>query len=71
MIGIRIGVRNTIHAWGPSEDDLSRAYEVVDHQPLGAANLFSVIGGKLASFRQQAEDAADAVNETSRANVAV
>lgn len=63
MIGIRIGVRNTIHAWGPSEDDLSRSYEVVDHQGLGAKNLFSVIGGKLASFRQQAEDAADAVSK--------
>ena len=62
MIGIRIGVRNTIHAWGPSEDDLSRSYEVVDHSRLGARNLFSVIGGKLASFRQQAEDAADAVS---------
>ena len=40
-----------IHAWGPSEDDLGRSYEVVDHSRLGARNLFSVIGGKLANFR--------------------
>lgn len=61
LIGARVGVRNTLHAWGKTEDELSRGYRIVDHAHLGAAGLFSLAGGKLASFRVQAEEAADAV----------
>ena len=58
---MRVGVRNTIHGWGAMEDELSRRYEVVDHNSGGAAGFYSLAGGKLASFRIQAEEAADAV----------
>lgn len=58
-IGTRVGVRNTIADWGTPEDDLSRRSEVVDHGAHGAPNLYSLIGGKLASYRVQAEEAAD------------
>ena len=61
LIGTRVGVRNTIWGWGVSEDDLSRGYKIINHGPLGAAGFFSLAGGKLASFRIQAEEAADAV----------
>ena len=61
MIGVRVGVRNTIYGWGEMEDELSRRYEVVDHSAKGAAGFYSLAGGKLASFRIQAEEAADAV----------
>ncbi len=61
LIGTRVGVRNTIHGWGKLEDDLSRRYEVFDHTKTGAPGLYSLLGGKLASFRVQAQEAADAV----------
>ena len=61
LIGTRVGVRNTIHGWGVTEDALSRRYEVVDHATEGAPGFFSLLGGKLASFRVQAQDVADKV----------
>jgi glycerol-3-phosphate dehydrogenase len=55
------GVRNTIFEWGVDEDDLSRRHEIVDHaQRDGIGGFISVIGGKLASYRIQAEEAIDA-----------
>jgi len=60
-IGTYAGVRPSLYAWGPIEDNLSREHEVVDHAPHGARGLFSMIGGKLASYRLFAEEAADAV----------
>lgn len=61
MIGTRVGARNTIHEWSRHEDDLSRRYAVVDHTADGAPGLFSLLGGKLASYRIQAEETADIV----------
>ncbi len=61
LIGTRVGVRNTIHGWGVPEDDLSRRYEIFDHAQAGSPGLYSLLGGKLASYRIQAEEAADAV----------
>jgi glycerol-3-phosphate dehydrogenase len=61
LIGTRVGVRNTIHGWGKSEDALSRGYAIVDHRTSGAPGFFSLTGGKLASYRIQAEQAADAL----------
>jgi glycerol-3-phosphate dehydrogenase len=61
LIGTRVGVRNTIYGWGQTEDDLSRRYEIIDHAPLGAPGLYSLAGGKLASYRIQSQEAADAV----------
>jgi glycerol-3-phosphate dehydrogenase len=63
LIGTRVGVRNTIYGWGVPEDDLSRRYEIHDHATSGAPGLLSLLGGKLASFRIQAQEAADAVTE--------
>jgi glycerol-3-phosphate dehydrogenase len=61
LIGTRVGVRNTLAKWGVMEDAHSRRYDIVDHGAHGAANLFSLLGGKLASYRIQSEEAADAV----------
>jgi glycerol-3-phosphate dehydrogenase len=63
VIGTTAGVRNTLFAWGKNEEDLSREHEIVDHEKDGAKNLFSMIGGKLASFRVFSEEAADLVCE--------
>lgn len=56
------GVRPTLYRYGPYEDKLSREHEVLDHGAGGGRpGLFSLAGGKLASFRAMAEDAIDAV----------
>ena len=61
LIGTRVGVRNTIHGWGVTEDALSRRYDIIDHQSRGLTGFYSLTGGKLASYRIQAEEASDAV----------
>src|SRR5690606_4270324 len=54
------GVRNTVFEWGVDADDLSRRHEIVDHAARdGVAGLLSLVGGKLASYRIQAEEAVD------------
>jgi glycerol-3-phosphate dehydrogenase len=55
------GVRPTLYAWGKNEDKLSREHEVLDHRVDGAAGIFSMVGGKLASYRIFAKEATDAV----------
>jgi glycerol-3-phosphate dehydrogenase len=58
-IGTWGGVRPTLHAWGVNEDALSREHEIVDHARHGADGLYSMIGGKLASYRAFAEEMTD------------
>jgi len=63
-IGIYTGVRPTLFSWGPIEDALSREHAIVDHgleKYGGVANLYSMIGGKLASYRLFAELMSDVV----------
>ena len=55
------GVRNTMYKWGVNEDVLSREHLFVDHAREGADGFYSLVGGKLASFRLQAEEAVDVV----------
>lgn len=50
-IGTFAGVRPTLYEWGPGEDELSRDHRIVDHAAHGADGLYSMIGGKLASYR--------------------
>jgi glycerol-3-phosphate dehydrogenase len=55
------GVRNTVFEWGVNSDDLSRRHETIDHATRdGVAGLLSVVGGKLAAYRIQAEETVDA-----------
>ncbi len=58
-IGTFAGVRPTLYAFGPTEDALSRDHKIVDHAAHGAPGLYSMIGGKLASFRLFAEEMTD------------
>ncbi len=58
-IGTWGGVRPTLYEWGPSEDALSREHRIVDHAAHGASGLYSMIGGKLASYRIFAEEMTD------------
>jgi glycerol-3-phosphate dehydrogenase len=60
-IGTYAGVRPTLYAYGPTEDALSRDHRVVDHAPDGAPGIYSMIGGKLASFRLFAQELCDLV----------
>jgi glycerol-3-phosphate dehydrogenase len=60
-IGTWGGVRPTLWGWGVNEDALSREHEVVDHARDGADGLYSMIGGKLASYRLFSEEMSDRV----------
>jgi glycerol-3-phosphate dehydrogenase len=56
-----VGIRPTLFRFGVNEEALSRAHLVFDHAEDGAANLYTMSGGKLASYRQFAEEAANVV----------
>jgi glycerol-3-phosphate dehydrogenase len=58
-IGTYAGVRPTLHAYGPLEDALSREHEIIDHAAHEAPGVYSMIGGKLASYRIFAEEMTD------------
>lgn len=61
MLGTWGGVRPTLYEWGPGEDELSRDHRVVDHAHEGADGLYSMVGGKLASYRLFAEEMTDVI----------
>jgi glycerol-3-phosphate dehydrogenase len=62
-IGTWGGVRPTIFGWGVNEDKLSREHEILDHRRDGAEGLYSMVGGKLASYRLFAEEMTDVIVE--------
>jgi glycerol-3-phosphate dehydrogenase len=62
-IGTYAGVRPTLHAYGPHEDALSREHEIVAHEAQGAPGIYSMIGGKLASYRIFAEEMTDILSQ--------
>jgi glycerol-3-phosphate dehydrogenase len=55
------GLRTTIFEYGPNEDALSREHQLHDGAADGLAGLLSFVGGKLASYRAQAEEATDRI----------
>jgi glycerol-3-phosphate dehydrogenase len=63
IIGTYAGVRPTLYAWGPSEDALSRDHRIIDHTKDGAPGVYSMIGGKLASYRLFAEEMTDVLSK--------
>ena len=60
-IGTYAGVRPTLYEYGRNEDALSRDHRVVDHSVDGAPGVYSMIGGKLASYRLFAQELCDHV----------
>jgi glycerol-3-phosphate dehydrogenase len=60
-IGTYAGVRPSLYGYGQNEDALSRDHRVVDHAKDGAPGVYSMIGGKLASYRLFAQELSDAV----------
>ncbi|MES2504748.1 MAG: FAD-dependent oxidoreductase [Myxococcota bacterium] len=52
-----VGVRPTLYEWGKNEDALTREHLILDHQN----NLFSIMGGKLASYRELSEEVTDQI----------
>ncbi len=60
-IGTYAGVRPTLYEYGPNEDALSREHAVVDHATDGAPGIYSMIGGKLASYRLFAQEMSDRI----------
>jgi glycerol-3-phosphate dehydrogenase len=60
-IGTFAAVRPTLYQFGPNEDRLSREHAVIDHGRDGAPQVYSMIGGKLASYRLFAEEMSDTI----------
>jgi glycerol-3-phosphate dehydrogenase len=60
-IGTYAGVRPSLYDYGQNEDALSRDHRVVDHAGDGAPGIYSMIGGKLASYRLFAQELCDVV----------
>jgi glycerol-3-phosphate dehydrogenase len=60
-IGTYAGVRPTLYEYGRLEDSLSREHAIVDHETEGAKGVYSMIGGKLASFRLFAQEMSDRI----------
>jgi glycerol-3-phosphate dehydrogenase len=55
------GLRTTLREYGPNEDALSREHVLLEGAAQGAAGLLSIVGGKLASYRAQSEEATDRI----------
>jgi glycerol-3-phosphate dehydrogenase len=55
------GVRPLPHAPGVPEWKIPRSHIVLDHTKSGYPGLLSIVGGKLTTYRQLAEDATDVV----------
>ena len=61
-VRLTTGVRPTLFRWRTYEDDLSRRYEIFDHERRdGVAGFVTIAGGKLSMYRLMAEQAADVV----------
>jgi len=60
-IGTYAGVRPSLYAYGPNEDALSREHQIIDHAADQAPGAYSMIGGKLASYRLFAQELSDLV----------
>jgi len=59
---VTVGLRPTLYAWGKYEDDLSRRYEVVDHEARDRVGGFiTLAGGKLAAYRLMSQDTTDLI----------
>ncbi|MFO7835443.1 MAG: FAD-dependent oxidoreductase [Candidatus Thorarchaeota archaeon] len=57
------GVRPLVADWKKPEGDVTRGYEIIDHEDEGAAGIFSFTGGKLVMCRHMAEAVTDLVCE--------
>jgi glycerol-3-phosphate dehydrogenase len=55
------GVRPLVADWKIPEDDVTRGYEIVDHERDGRPGFYSFTGGKLIMARHMAEAVTDAV----------
>ena len=53
------GVRPLVAEWGIPEGEVTRGYEVIDHEDDGLSGMISFTGGKLVTCRHMAEAATD------------
>ena len=61
IIRTMTGVRPMIPEWKVPEGEVSRGYEVIDHESEGQPGLLSFTGGKLVVCRRMAQDVTDVV----------
>ncbi len=63
VIRTMAGVRPLLFTYGKREDDVTRDFQVMDHEKDGARGLITVAGGKMVIFRLMAEKCVDMVCE--------
>jgi glycerol-3-phosphate dehydrogenase len=56
-----VGCRPTLYEYGKGESKLSRGHRLFEHDGSGCAGLFSLGGGKLASYRAISEEVTDTI----------
>ena len=61
MMRAIVGCRATLYEYGKGESALSREHEIYEHSEDGAANLYTMAGGKLASYRVMSEEITDLI----------
>lgn len=61
IVRVTRGVRPTLFGRDVYEDELSRGHKLFDHESEGAKGFISLAGGKLAAYRQIAEESTDLV----------
>lgn len=63
MVRAMAGIRITLFKWGLYEDDLSREHKIYDPSKYGGpAGIFTIAGGKLASYRLMSEEMGDLIS---------
>lgn len=55
------GLRPSLFEWGKVEEDVSREFEIFDHEKEGASGFITIAGGKLAMYRLMAEKVIDLI----------
>ncbi len=63
IIRTMTGVRPMAPIWKVPEGEVTRGFEIINHESAGASGLYSFIGGKLVMCREMAEKVTDLVCE--------
>ena len=61
-------LRPSLFEWGKVEEDVSREFEIFEHEKEGASGFITIAGGKLAMYRLMAEKVIDLVCQKLKIN---
>lgn len=64
------GVRPLLYEPHKKESEVTRKHNIIDHAKDGLENCFSIVGGKITTYRSLAEEAIDNVSKILKVNIA-